>query len=317
MNKIASVKNEQKALLSHASEEISIEKTVAEYQKKIVKRGGISEATVDEQLAIVDQLAAFPLGRFLLQNRGLNGFWTDYILMHPHTGRITGLGADGKSFSKLEEFILNRAPTVLATQERFEIFRYQTQMRVSEGVRIISVPCGLMSDLLTLDYKKVDAFELVGMDLDITSIHYATQRAAKYGLSEHASFFLADAWADGAVEPADLLLSNGLNIYVDKEETIIDLYRSYHRMIKKDGLLITSFLTPPPNVAESEWYLDSIDIASAMKQKLILTDILEAKWNNFWTTEQVIGHLVEAGFADIQIIPDTANIFPTVVAMKG
>ncbi len=73
-------------------------------------------------MQILNQLADFPLGKFLLQNGGLNGYWTDYVMEQQYRGRVTGIDAQGCTFKELEKFILERNPRVLATQQRYVNF---------------------------------------------------------------------------------------------------------------------------------------------------------------------------------------------------
>ena len=35
---------------------------------------------------IINSLAEFDLGRFLIKNKGLNGLWTQYVCLHPYPG---------------------------------------------------------------------------------------------------------------------------------------------------------------------------------------------------------------------------------------
>ena len=111
-----------------------------------------SAATDPEVLRLRSALGQFELGRFLLDNRGLNGYWTSYVLLFPDRGRQTNLSSDGTPLSELETWLLNRCPIILATQERFRIAQMVTQQQLRAGMSLASLPCGLMDDLLSLDY---------------------------------------------------------------------------------------------------------------------------------------------------------------------
>ena len=62
------------------------------------------------------------MGKFILQNPGLNGYWTDYVMEHRYQGRVTGIDTEGFSLTKLEKFLLDKNPMTLATQQRYVNF---------------------------------------------------------------------------------------------------------------------------------------------------------------------------------------------------
>ena len=88
----------------------------------------------------------------------------------------------------LEDFFLNRAPWALATQGRFVIFKREIQGKLFEGCSLASVPCGMMADLLDLDYSSLNHVSLHGFDLDPTTLELAKSYAAEKGLLEACSF---------------------------------------------------------------------------------------------------------------------------------
>jgi len=97
----------------------------------------------------------------------------------------------------------------------------------------------------------------------------------------------------------------------------VALYRQFFHALKPGGTLITSFLTPPPGAAaESEWTGGEVNAEDALLQKIVFVDILEAAWQSYRSSALTTQQLVEAGFTNIQIIPDRANIFPTVTASR-
>lgn len=72
-------------------------------------------------LKLLDELSQFELGRFLLKNQGLNGYWTSYIILH---------GPKQTTLCELENWLLNKSPVIKATQERFRIFQTAIQSRL-------------------------------------------------------------------------------------------------------------------------------------------------------------------------------------------
>ncbi len=280
---------------------LSLEDEIQKLKETIRQQGDLPHTTIKEQLELLNDLAQFPLGQFLIQNKGLNGLWTDYILMHAKRGRVTD-----KPLSTLEDFMLNRAPTVLATQERFGIFQEELQKRCQNGVTLASIPCGLMSDLLTLDTTDC---ELLGIDIDKESLEKVS--------CDRVITIEGDAWTTPLPHQVDVITSNGLNIYEPDETRVIELYRQFYDNLKPGGTLITSFLTPPPALSsDSEWILDKINPEDARLQKVIFADILAATWQVYRTSEETTRQLEIAGFHEIEIIKGKAGIFPTVIAHK-
>ncbi|MGF6812880.1 SAM-dependent methyltransferase [Paraburkholderia sp. Clong3] len=221
------------------------------------------------------------------------------------------------SISDLEYRIFEKLPVVLATRERFGIFRQQLQALLRPGLALASVPCGLMDELLLLDYKLHPDVTLTGIDLDQLALNDASDLAEERGLAGRLSLRLEDAWTPNLKATIDVLTSNGLNIYEPDNGRVTALYRAFFDMLKPGGSLVTSFLTPPPTLsAESPWKLTEIDQESLSLQHLLFVRVIEVKWSAFRTHAQTLAQLEDAGFADIRFIDDRARMFPTVIAQK-
>lgn len=303
--------------LSHDPRNLSFGEAKQSLVDKIQQRGDLAYITVERQLELLDQLSQFELGQFLIERAGLNGFWTHYIITHPLKGRLSGLNQHNEPFHSLESFILDRAPVCLATQQRFVIFKAQIQKHLHEGCSLASIPSGLMADLLDLDFSTLATFSLHGIDLDLTSLSQAYTYAKEKKLEEKCDFSQHDAWNLEETAHFDLIVSNGLNIYEPDDEKVIELYRQFFKHLTSQGILVTSFLTPPPAPGlKTEWKLDQVNPDDALMQKIIFGDILSTKWQVFRSEETVLSQLRQAGFDDIQIFYDAAHMFPTVVAKK-
>ena len=116
------------------------------YQKQLKSKNNLL-ISFDEENELLRQLSEFELGRFLLKNKGLNGYWTSYVILQ---------GPQKENLHPLEQWILHKAPVVKATQEHFQIFKLQLQKNLRNGIKIMSIPCGLMDDLLSLDFNGFD-----------------------------------------------------------------------------------------------------------------------------------------------------------------
>lgn len=258
-----------------------------------------------EEMDLLEQLSDFELGRFLLSNKGLNGYWTAYIILH---------GPKQQNLHPLEAWILHHSPSVKATQERFRIFQKVLQKNLRDNITIASVPCGLMDDLLTLDYSNTHNIRLVGIDLDKKSLDFAQEQSKQLNIS-NVRFIQSDAWKLKNNEEFDITTSNGLNIYEPDDEKVIALYRKFYQALKHRGILITSFLTPPPAMSkESSW--KNVNPQDALKQKVIFSDIIGVTWQAFRTENKTRLQLEGAGFEVLDVIYDSQGIFPTIVARK-
>lgn len=297
-------------LISHqALQEQDQEELLSAARERLRGAGDMPGATVAQQLAVLDQLTEFELGRFLLANRGLNAEWTHRM--------VTYTPAEAAGMTPLERRVVEHLPAVLATRERFGVFRQQLQGLLKPGMTLASVPSGWMGELLLLDYAAAPDVTLVGVDLDQTALDGALALARQQGLADRLTLLRQDAWSADWSGKVDVLASNGLNIYEPDDERVTALYRSFHDALRPGGTLVTSFLTPPPTLSpESPWKMDELDPAALALQFLLFVRIIEVKWSAFRTHAQTRSQLEQAGFADIRFIDDRAGLFPTVVARK-
>lgn len=259
----------------------------------------------EEELKMVDQLSEFELGRFLMQNQGLNGKWAAYMVEEAPKKELA---------NDLEHWIVNDAPVVKATQERNNIFKRQIVKHTKDFSRIASAPCGTMDDMFSLNLKGTHNVRMVGYDPDEESVELAK---ARYQPEKYASteFHVRDAWNLQENEKFDVMVSNGLNIYEPDDEKVIELYKQFHSALIPGGVLITSFLTPSPEITKkSTW--KNYSTKDALKQKAIFKDITQAKWQVYRTEDDTRNHLEAAGFKVVEVIYDSQGMFPTVVARK-
>lgn len=308
---------EQKRLISHVISPDTLKNTIRKITERIKHQGDKPYITVMRQLELLTQLNEFDFGRYLLQHSGINGYWTHYMLTHPWFGRKTEKNNCGKPLTELENFLLNRAPTILATQQRFEIFLRENQKQVKNNTTLSCIPCGMMGELFYLNYKNIENVHLVGVDYDANTLNDAKMLAEQKALSKLIRLIQQDAWNLNIQEEFDLISSNGLNIYESNDEKVTELYRQFYNALKSDGKLVTSFLTYPPTLTNHcEWDLSKINQNDLLLQKIIFADIIEAKWQCYRSSEQTYIQLKSAGFIEIQFIYDEAKMFPTVVAYK-
>jgi len=259
---------------------------------------------LEEELEMLDQLTKFDLGKFLLKNRGLNGYWIDYMILHDKKKQPIQ--------HPLEEFLLYKSPGVLSTKERFYIFKEQIEKYAQSNMTLASVPCGLMSDLLLIDDSKLNNLKYVGIDLDDESLQHAKRNAKKRQKQNQCSFHQKNAWDIGIKNQYNVLISNGLNIYEPDDQKVMELYKNFHQALQPGGILITSFLTPP----QKDVKRTPEEAAVLKKQIALFVDILQVKWRAYRTEETTRTQLVEAGFEVVEFIYDSQRMCPTVIARK-
>lgn len=304
-------------LISHAVLPDALDATIRKISARIVQQGDKPHVTRERQLELLHQLAQFDFGRFILQHQGINGFWTHYMLTHPWFGKKSGLNNRGDILGDLEKFILERSPIMLATQQRFAIFLRENQKQVENGAKLACIPCGMMGELLYLNFTDTNAIELVGIDYDPDTLVDAQSLTKKQGLENFMTLKKKDAWQLNIENEFDLISSNGLSIYEPNDDKIIDLFQEFYRALKPGGKLVTSFLTYPPTLTDQcEWDFSKVNPDDLLLQRIIFIDIIEPKFQCYRSTAQTRKQLENVGFRDIQFIYDEAKIFPTVVAYK-
>jgi SAM-dependent methyltransferase len=274
-----------------------------------------------EKMALSNEakkLSEFEFGRFLIANQGgWSGWWTYYCILGYKQYRIS---------NSLDRFLLEEAPTVLATRERFCHFQKVIKQVIDNNchntptMKLASIPGGMAADLLTLDLEidpKKCRLEFVNIDLDSSVFALAKNLAAVTKCKAAFTCQCQDAWSLDSKNEFDLVASNGLNIYVPERKKVIALYESIIKALKPGGTLVTSALTIPPHRKEPcEWNFANIDQTALARQAGIFAHILQATWSNFCTTQDMIARLTEAGIVDVHVIPDRGNIFPTFVGRK-
>ncbi len=296
---------------SHFKENESLEKAVISLKERIIVRGELEYASIEEQLAFVDQLCEFPFGRYVVEHKGANGAWTDYLICYPERKNAPAIQ------NVLEDFLLNRSPVILAHRERFQIYQGLLQKALKEDVVLASVPCGLMKDLLALDFSGVSNYKLVGIDIDQESIDLARQLANRKKIS-NVEFIQQDAWQITHQETFDVITSSGLNVYEPDPEKVLALYRRFFTALKPGGSLITSVLTyPPMESRETDWNLDGISSEDLRMERVLYKDVLELQWRNFRSSWELDREFKEAGFSKISIHFDKHRVFPTIHAIKS
>lgn len=293
-------------IISHKEKEFDINKEIDR-----LKAAQNLTLPLEREIEILKQLNEFDFGRSLLKTGGVNGYWISYVI-----NKAFGKKLD----NELEYWMLNHAPIVMATQQRFGIFRQNLQRQLKDGAILASVPCGVMDDLLGLDYKNYKNIKLVGIDLDQDALDLAEVNRKKHNLGNvEVTFLKEDAWRLSARNEYDVITSNGLNIYEPDISKIISLYAQFHKALKHGGVLITSFFTPSPKMSKNSPWANYVE-SDLVMQQAVFGDIVNATWQTkraiYMTAAEMTQHLEQAGFEVIEVIYDKQGMFPTIIARK-
>lgn len=297
------------SLISHGFDQVNSD-PIALLKTHVRLRGNTRHGSVEEQLQLIDELDSFPLGRWLLRNQGgLNARWTDYLISSPPEPEDLSC--------ELERFLVYGAPSVIASRERFGHYQEAMQAELPTANRIASVPCGCMVDLLTLDYGNARDVEIVGLDLDREALRLADRLARERGLTRNVRLQKTDAWKMRLGPEFDMITTNGLSMYEPSHARVAGLYERLAAGLVPGGLLVTSYVTAPPNIdRNSPWDFEAIDCEALRLQTLIFKDICEARWANY-RSEAILKPIFEtAGLRIERTIWDTARAFPTVLLRK-
>ncbi|WP_411147255.1 SAM-dependent methyltransferase [Streptomyces sp. A30] len=268
---------------------------------------------LDEELQLLSELQEFDLGRFLLHNEGLNGYWTSYVFGHQPGDPVA---------TELERWMLTRS-LLPGIRERFGRFKAAIAPSVTDGAVLASVPCGLMDDLLQQDYRDTTGVRLIGVDIDPESVDLARENAAERGLAELCEFHVGDAWRLDLDAEADLLTSNGLNMYESDPERLVELYRNFARALRPGGRLLVSFIPAPPAPPWAEagrpggWAKYGIQDADLLRDMAIFGDILQAKYLNFTGEQEIRSQLSRAGLVVTDVSRNARGALPIAIAVRS
>jgi ubiquinone/menaquinone biosynthesis C-methylase UbiE len=281
---------------------------VSKYQQYILENEHLTPDAKSFYIELIKELSSFPLGMYLLENKVLNGYWTDYILTITKD-KLT-------SASSLEKKMLTEFPILLATQERYKFFLRENQKYVRDGASLASIPSGVGGELFNLDYSKASNVELHLVDISDESLDTARSRFTQQQVAGFNSCNLhtqqEDAWLLSCHDKFDLISSNGLSIYEKSDQRIRDLYQVFFKALNSKGVLVTSTITPP-----EVWDYSKIDQNALSLQQIVFKEIIGVKWQALRSVALTEYLLYQVGFKHIEVFYDQAKMFPTVVAHKG
>ncbi len=168
-------------------------------RSRIEQLGDLPGWPVERQLELLDTVAGSELGAFVMAHGGLDAHWTDVVVTHQ----------SGSARNHADILLLERLPATLATRHRYGIFRQLLQAALRPRMTLLSIPCGTLTDLLSLDYRNAPEVHLIGVDIDAQALATARSRALQQGLP--VDLRQQDAWQGDIAAEADIVVSHGLS----------------------------------------------------------------------------------------------------------
>lgn len=271
---------------------------------------------LNEGWEIMRELGESELGLHLLGvEKGRSGYWSNLLATYPRVKGSLGWEMEG-----LEKFIFERAPLILATQERFEIFGKELQKCVNgfkgNCMRLMSVACGEMEDLKGLDYGRFERenkyYWVCGVDNEVEGIKMGESKVEDKG-NGMMRVYREDVWKFEFEKDLkmDVVTSHGFNTHLKERGEVVKFYKRMAGWLKVGGVLVTSFLAPV-----GKRNREVVNEEDLKYQKLVFEDVLKAEWLNYSTEEETRKELEEAGFGRVKVIYDKGRLYPTVVARK-
>lgn len=275
-------------------------------RSRLISNGTMSEFDLQKPLELLDRLMAFSLGRFWLQNHRLNAHWYDYI-MRTHL--------DSQVSTALERQILYDFPIVLAKRQSFKTIQTILQQSLQNGLHMASAPCGVMGEILTLDYQAIKNIRLTAIDADFQSIVHAGELAEEKGLSTVVSFFQTDLEGLNPKDAYHILIHHAWTMGNFSKNKIQPFLRQCFKALQPGGLFISNFSTCSPEQSkDSPWHMSAISPEMLRLQNLLFSQIIRHVEEPTQTLDSMANFLKEAGFSGIEFIPDDSKMVVTILA---
>lgn len=305
--------------LSHRLGEVTENALGASYDQRhqaIIDAGDQPGATVDELLALLEEVSTSDFAMSMLYHKGISSYWTHYMVLYPRMKEHPRYA----SMNTIDRWLLESCPAVLAAQERFEHFLNAVQDYHADlpgdVLTLASIPCGLMDDLLWLRGLTKE-IRMVGLDIDKTALQLAEQQAMFHKKRHSCSFFQGDIWKLSWSETLSMILCNGLTIYEEDSSRMVELFSVFQRALKPGGVLVVSYMTPPPSMSIDSPWISGVHSEEALrKQSLLFDHVITPEFRAYRLPSEMKALLEKGGFEICEERPDRAYQFPTLIAKK-
>lgn len=291
------------AYLTHCSAEESREITLARVVERLINEG------LDHLIPLAEEMAEGPISLRLMRQCGVDGALHDQII----DAALLPTGSMKKHYHPSDVRLLENC-TTRGIVERFHNFQDAMHKLIREGQigsdsYIASIPCGLMREVLTLNFEGTRP-HIVGIDKDPQSLLASKKLAAEMAIS-HVDFYRKDALFLGPIRSVDVLISNGLAVYLDDHE-LLELFQQFQGSMSSGGYFITNHMTP-----ESEWNREHATAEDLKFQHDFLRNIVRGRWlQHLRPISQVVEMLEQAGFDVLDVREGNTGIFPVYITRR-
>lgn len=281
-----------------------------------IAEGAIQKVHLNENLLIspsdvidlIHQLKEFELGRAMLTTGVLTSSWVDYVCHN----------ATSPTGHPLENWFLSKSPRIKAARERYYITRDVLQKKLRSNMVFCVMPCGVISKVAELDYSKIKNIKIIGYDNDIHGLVKAELQMQPLVNQGKVNLLLLkkNIWLLDDRNQHDLIISNRLSVLESDSQKVFELFEKYYGALRRKGLFVSSFFTPSPlhNLHTSPW--KDVDANDMLIEHSIFVDIMD--FRPAARSESKMVHLLhKAGFEIVDILYDTQNVYPTIIARKA
>jgi 2-polyprenyl-3-methyl-5-hydroxy-6-metoxy-1,4-benzoquinol methylase len=283
----------------------SINSKYSSLQENIKNNQELTSEIKDKYLKLLSECLDSYYFTFYMCNGGQDGRTTEYFTLFEKDYLPNNTDLLGQPIADLDKWYLTQPPPPLSyrnyTQKIWLPFINNHIQKIadkSEGidttVRILSVACGTMYDVMQIKAPQNIRLELVGSDLDEKSLHLANENSIKHGKT--VKTIKQDITQQPIEEKFDIISCNGFSFYVDNT-TLEGIMRSFKEHLKKDGIATINYIQ-----AFNQWNIKGKFDPESMDKFSGMMGAIPRKWSaNFRSDDEINEIALKAGFAPEEI----------------
>ena len=255
----------------------------------------------------LNELAATPIGRFILVNGGWNGYWTNY-LAEIGCDLIQNKTKPRKFANETEEYIVTSYIEMRGEHEL--MLRKIIGPILKPGCAVASIPCGLMSEIL-LATDHFEGIQLYAIDIDKGNFDLIREKYGDRLVGNEFHSLEMDALTLDFNCKFDLITCLGFVMYLN-EESFPDFLSRIHRAIKPGGRLLLSFRAEASECSKFLTF-DATRMEAINREFLMCTEMRNTIRPS---TSSMLRHFSQAGFVRISIHGGSYYELPFIEAYK-
>ena len=268
-------------------------------------RGGDLDAQ-NYILNILDQLASSETGRFLIEYPRIDSFWVQCM------ERLHFLET---SSNEIEYFLKAQAPLIQAIHRTADTLNVWLRDNLRDGLSLCACGARTVRHLLPFDYENLVNISIMMVDPLRQNLNFMGDIAAEHKLSSLLYPILGHPCDLDFRESLDVIVLDPLDLTPDQYAVFYD---RAHRALKPGGVLVQTFFTGSPQQSStSPWKMEAIVQEDLDRQTFLFNKILNIEYPHALHSLDTLGNnLSQAGFANVDYVPDPAFMYPLVLAQK-